>query len=627
MALISINPLNLSYKQYEAQPASISVRFSNLSSNDVIFGPAPNWLSVGTPVAVDATTVDVLFTIAVSSANTLNAGLYNFVLEAYTDTTPNVKEADLTVNFTLTETVVLVVNPENISFNYNAGSSMPAAKIVTVFSENNWTVTSSVPWATTSIAAGVNDGSFSVSVDATGLNTATHNGVVSVDDGTTVKNITISLLVSDGNTVDDYLYVTPSEIEFYKNVGSSVNPTKTVSLNSSGNWSATTSAAWLLLSTEAGSSGSDVITLSLDTAMLTEGVFNSEIAIVNSNILRKVYVTLYYNSTSLIVPDSGVVYFAEDNVRLELTSGNATSLLEVDFKSILEAGVEVYSKKAPFMKGVASLNIGEEIKDFTTKTVMPAEIESGVYNFIKPVEMSFTAYEKDYFTAVLLDVIERNSLLFFNGKTPLVSNKFCYLPDVITVTRSAFISFHIYALVPPTEITITGAINKVIPNSKTYNGNVYSGFLNLNEFNLTDLDILTVSFGFLEFKVRIKEAAAESITLSYENEWCLPEFIELTGEMVIYSAAGYLTQKIQKVNFVYEEIYDVVPGETFSIYTGYIESAAEVVWLNKIRNSEKVYLLLNNEQIEVIPTFPKLITYKTREHQKNYKLTFRKAIV
>lgn len=635
----SPNPLNITYKKYDAPPASFLVTFDLLFNNDIQFGISgipslPSWIIASDITVVDANTVTALFTLKTGAANSLAAGDYNVDVNVYSvidPPDPNYGDLYLNgvlrLNLTLEDTQILIVTPDTLTFNYVPGDSVPASKIIQITSENSWTITKDQGWVSTSVNSGSNNDSFSVTVDPTGLSVGTHTGIITVDDSSETKQITVTLLISDGNTGTDYLYVSPSEVDFIKTIASSFNPTKTIALNSSASWTALSSETWLLLSAVSGSSGSSIITLSLDVTNLIKGFHNAILTVTSGQIIRTVYISLHLNNSQLSVPDNGGLYFSDDTNEIILTSDNVNAILEVDFNAVVGAASYLYQKSAPYIKGTSTVNIGSETNRFLKATAPSDTITSKITTLIQPATIGFSAYEKDYFTGKVYSDINRNTLYFFNGKTPLITDKFSYLPSEITVSKNAIICLHAFKLVPLTSIEITGAITQTISTSDAANSNVYTAFINLSEYNLKPLQSITITFDTFSVLVRIKETPAESVHLAFENEWQLPEFIELTGGLEINGSSKYYTQQIQQKTNILEQIYRTEASETFSIYTGWLESQSEIDWLHKIFNSKQFWLYVQGEKIEVIPTVRNLNRYKTRDYQKNYKLTFRKAIV
>jgi hypothetical protein len=634
MAVISVNPLNLVYKQYDQQPASVLITFSNLQNNVLSFGSVPDWLSVFDITAIDSKTAKAYFRInSFIEANPFPEGSYSFVLDVFSEREFDEvhggfwNEGTLNVNLEYTETNILSVSPENIFFNYTQGGALPENKVVYVDSENTWSVVTSAAWISASISSGANNANFNVIVDPFGLSTGTQNGTIAIDDGTVTKIINITFVITDENTADNYLYASPNEMEFIKNIGSFYNSTKNISLNSSENWNAVSSEAWLLISKLSGSSGSDQIIVSLDTDALEAGVYAAEIEIIAGTIIRKTYVALHLGVSIIVLPDSNSLYFADDNVELKLSSENENSYLEVDFKSATKDFALLYKKKAAYIHGTATLNVGKESINIIKSTPLIDIYTNRITSFLKAAVFSFTGYEKNYFTSVVLDSFERNTLFFLNGKTPEISNKLTYIPKEITVSRVAVIALSIYKTTAPGSVLISGAITKEITINEAIDTNIYTAIINLSNYNLNYLDVLVLNFDSVNVTVRIREEEAESVLLVYENEWQLPEILELTGGLIIEYNADFSTQKIQKTNEIHEKIYAADPSQSFSLETGFVESAAEVSWLKKILYSKQMYLFIEGKKIEVIPTFKSLETYKTRENQKNFRLTFKKSLV
>lgn len=632
MATISVNPLNFTYKQYVVDPAGIVVTFSVLTNNVVSFGNVPNWLQVAPIIIIDSTTVSAEFFINTNNANTLTEGEYNAAIDVFTEIDNNGaisyrNEGVLNVNLTFTESIDLSVTPENVVFNYTSGAANPTGKIIQVFSENSWTLTSSNAWLTTSIASGANNGNFTINVDPSGLTDANNLGTITVDDGASTQIIQVSLLISDGNTAQDFLYLAPTEVEFIKNIGSSFNPAKTLSLNSSESWTAVSSASWLVLSVSSGSSGTDVIEISLDDTGLNAGNYTADLTVTAGTMIRKTYVSLHLTEATVSIPDNGGLYFSEDDVSIVMNSENENAVLEVDFILTTAKKSASYTKSAPYIKSEAIVNVGEECINFITPLDFQVPITSKITTLLHTAVLSFSAYEKNYFTSNVVADVYRNNLNFLNGKTPTTENKLTYLPAEITISKKGVIAMHLYKTIAPANIVISGAITKTISVSDASDSNIYSAFINLGDYNLSPLDVIVINFDDISVTARIREEQAESVLLSFENEWQLPEIIELTGGLEIENNTNFATQEIKVDNGIQEQIYKTNPTESFSIYTGFIESEEEIAWLSKIRNSKKIHLILNNEKTEVIPTFKGLPVYKTRQHQKNFRLTFKKAIV
>ena len=633
MAGITFGNLNFNYKQYDTAPDPITVDFSDLAGETISFGNVPNYIEIDDfDFSENSGSYNVDFFIQTPAANNLTPGTYNARIDVFSEYTSNGSpgydlEGVVNIELIITETVILQIAPEVVSFNYTSGGSNPTGKIVQVISENPWTLTASNAWITTSVASGTNNGSFTINVDPTGLTDATNLGTVTVNDGTTNKVVDVSLLISDGNTATDYLYVAPSEIDFVKNKSSSYNPTKTISLNASDVWSAVASQSWVVLSQSSGSAGTDAIIVSLDVTALEVGTYAAEITITSGTRLRKTFVSLSLTESTSSLPESGNLYFSDDDIQIQLNSENENAVLEVDFNLTTDDTSINYQKKAPFFKSKASVNVGEECINFISTATFDVPLISKIVNLLNPAIINFTAYEKNFFNSNVVVNFSRTNLTFLNGKTPAIENKLCYIPEEITITKKGAIALHIYKTIAPADVTISGSISKTISFLETSESNIYSAFINLKEYNVNNLDTLTVNFDDIEITVRIKEEQAESVLLCFENEWQLPEIIELNGGLEIKGDTDYSTQKLQVTKTIQEKIYQTKVSETFSIYTGYIESAEEVEWLDKIRSSKKMYLIINDEKIEVIPTFKSLDLYKTRAHQKNFKLTFTKAIV
>lgn len=631
MAGIIFDNLAFNYKQFDTAPDPINVDLSEIAEQKISFGNVPSFVDIRV-LTETANTFIIKVSVKEAVASDFLGGTYKNSIDVFSETNINgspsyFKEGTINIDLTIIETVLLAVSQENVLFSYQSGGAVPNGKIIQITSENNWTVSTSNPWLSTSVASGYGNGSFTISVDPTNLTDSTNLATVNVYDGFTTVIINVTLSISDGNTSEEYLYLSPSELDFIKNKNSSFNPTKTLYLNSSGNWIATTSASWLKLSNTSGSAGTDNIIVSIDVTLLNVGVYSSEIIINSNNRVKKTYVSLSLTKSEFSIPDSGNLYFSQDDVSILLNSENENAVLEVDFNLEATDVSKLYQKRAPYYNSKATVNVGEECVEFIKPLDFDVPIVSKITSIINTAIINFTAYEKNYFNSNVIVDFTRNNLNFLNGKTPEIENKLNYVPSLITVSRKGVIALHIYKKIDPGNIYISGSITKTITFNDAVNSNIYSAFINLADFNLNPLDVITINFDEIATTLRIREDEAESVLLVFENEWQLPEIIELTGGLEVKDDAFYATQKIQVGKNIVEQIYNTQPSESFSIFTGFIESDAEIKWLSKIRNSEKIYLIINEEKIEVIPTFKSLPVYKTREHQKNFRLTFKKAIV
>ena len=71
----------------------------------------------------------------------------------------------------------------------------------------------------------------------------------------TTKILVVSLIVSEPDTETEYLYVTPTTLNFGFTLSGILPPTKRTELNASANWLATTNQPWVKLVTTSGTSG------------------------------------------------------------------------------------------------------------------------------------------------------------------------------------------------------------------------------------------------------------------------------------------------------------------------------------------------------------------------------------
>lgn len=665
MASVTPSTVNLSYKKYETQPVGTQVAITIDYGNTILFKSIPSWMYIDNIVDNSDFSKTVIFNVNTYYCNNIAANNYSATIQVYSadyndlylhvsgsyvtffgpvpediydeESYQNIdysaassitySVASIPVNLALTDSVLLSVSPTSLLFTMNSGDANPAGKIVQIASENSWTISKDVAWIGLSKTSGSNNDSFTVTVDSTGLGTGSYTGEITVAEGVTEETIQVTFTISDGNTTEDFLYVNPTEVEIVRNVNSSYSPFTNISLNSSAAWTATKYDTWISLSASSGSSGTDNITVSADITGLSPGVFAGEVEFTHGSFIRKVYITLRLYDLSLSAPENNTLYYAKDDVSLIMTSEKTTSFLRVDCTAETTNNHIIYPKKAPFFLGKATVNIGEETETFLTPTETPNVLQTSVVSLITPAIINFTAYEVDYFTGQTFDSLLRSNLFFLNGKTPVIANKLTYLPSNIVTTKNAVIALSIYKETPPNSVELSGAVTDTIYLNIEDDTKVYTLFLDLKDYELKDKDVIDVDFEGHVVNINIKEEDVESVLLLFENEWKLPEIIELTGDLNITGTASYTTQKLQVDKKVHERILEAEPGEEFTVISSWMYTQEQKEWLFKILDSKRMYLFINNTKIEVIPTFRKLELYNTNEHQVNYKLTFKKAIL
>ena len=226
-----------------------------------------------------------------------------------------------------------------------------------------------------------------------------------------------------------------------------------------------------------------------------------------------------------------------------------------------------------------------------------------------------------------LQLLNYSNLRFLKGFTPTLEDKLCYIPEQITVTNTAILSLTVRADNSPDGIIISGNIETEISSVISNNLYVYNAILNLAELNLVPGNKITATFGVVVVNITIQAQEPEVTQIAFLNEWNEYEYFETTGILTKTPNATQTTTVIASNGTLHEKIVSIELGEEYKLSTGYIHTQAEVDWLTKILNAQRLFILIAAEWVEVILTTKKLESYKTRTYLPIYALTFKKAIV
>ena len=533
----------------------------------------------------------------------------------------------LNISLNLLEGQLLSITPTTKVYTYTIGGVTPESYLFQITADSNWNITASESWVTLSTVLGVGNGTVVVGVDPTGLPVGSYSSYITITDSILTRNVVITLNIDEGDTDTSYLYLNNRSLQFVSELGIANTKEFVINAETSHAWTATPSDAWLVVSNTSGSAGISDITVSVNSITSSIGTYNGSILFECNGILKKVYVTLIVLEYLVEGITSETIYFSEDRNKLKATNIANNTFLVID--AVTSNGINNYSyqMEAPYFNGIAEVVIGEETPNLLKSVTPTNSFITGIQNSIKPTSINLTAFNENKITEALTQFAQFSNLRFLTGKTPEIENKLCYIPSTVYVTKNAVLSLSVLATTAPTQITITGAVETSISTSIEHNLYVYNAIVNLSDFTLATGDTIAIDFGSLTVNVVIKKDEPEVNIIAFENEWRAYEFFETTGFLTKTPNATKTTTELQVEGEKQTKVVSIDNGVDYVLDTGWIYTQEEKEWLAKILASNRVFLYVNNEPIEIDLTTKSLEVYKTREHSKSYNLKFKKAII
>ncbi len=291
---LNISPTSLSFTAQVGgpPPATQSLNLSSgiVAQNFTITSNAP-WLFVNSNTGTTPASIPITV-----NPGALTAGTYTSSLTVNgTQTVP--------VSLTVTAAPTLSVSPAALNFSYQIGGAQPAAQTVNVSSSGgaaNFSVTSSVPWITTSVSSGTAPATVSVTVNASSFSPGNYSGTLTFN-GT--QTVTVGLVVAAGNT--PLLAVSPTSLSFASQAGGAAPAAQNLTLSSSGapiNFTIASNAPWLAASVSSGTTPA-TIAVSASPSGLSAGVYNGTLTI-NGAVVVAVSLTVSGSSALTASPSS-----------------------------------------------------------------------------------------------------------------------------------------------------------------------------------------------------------------------------------------------------------------------------------------------------------------------------------
>lgn len=531
-----------------------------------------------------------------------------------------------TVMLTIKDPVVLAASPINPVFNYQVGGVVPNAIQLNITSLIPWTLTKTVPWISLSVLSGNESGTSNISIDPTGLAAGTYTSTVVLSDGTDNVNILVTLNVSEADSQTDYLFVTPSELNFGFTLNGTLPPFKSVSLSASDYQNISiTSPSWIQLE----SSSDTIKTWGLVSSVvqnLSPGVYSDVIIFTLGSVIKTLTVNLEVYKLVQTIPDNSILYFSDDDNIISTSSGRTDTHLAVDISASFEGNDYSLQYNVPFFKGIAKKRLGLE----ASKMIGPRNfIGAAGLSLIAPydaVKLNVVIKELEVLTGVEQQSVAVNNLKFLKGAKP-VGNWLSTTPREIHVSRKAFVAFSILSQgTSVSKIDVAGSrIKSHAVNELT--SDVYSLIYPLEDLKLVEGDQVDVSILNESLKVNIKPDGTDSTMIFWENEHGCWDAVEFTGDFTITSSLKKDTSEFRKDHLTTEtKIHSNVNRETFRVNTGFIYTDDELMSINKMLNSRNVYLMNSGNLYNVEPVTNSIEIKRTDNRLRSTTILFKNVL-
>jgi hypothetical protein len=630
---VTPNQVSLTYKKsFDAPFVFITVEYE-VSAGNLRPESTPPWLKlIKHSDDTENKKLTYKVTVDTTAARNLQAGNYSAKIElnerSYVAIFGNDYLAGpyfFDVSLKVVDTVKLSLTKQDFSFSHVVGATAPGTQFLGITTENNWSITLDKPWATVSNSNGAGNQTVFIGVNVDGLAPGIYEAGFIVDDGQTIKSGTITLLISGPSDQDDYLDLGNTGLSFSEKLGAPPVSSATVKISTSLEVDITTQTPWLSLSHSTFPEGDHNLTVSTqNTEGLAVGSYRGSFKVQSGYSTRVVSILLRIVEIVTSGIESDGFYYAKDRnvLFLSTTAENSEALLE--FSAFTNNNIRSYKKRVPFFQNAAETIIGLETNTLLKPAALP-EFNSGIFIPIAPIQLDVNVFDKQINSNSLTERSQFTNLNFINGQTPAVQNKLSYIPERITTTRDGIVAFSFISENQINAINITGDINQVIVVTKPA-GKIFTAAVALASLNLKAQDKIQISCGPVSVEVVIRPVDQETFQLVYLNEWDCPEVINMDGTVEIVKENDSKTVTVAEAGKEISRIIEVKEPQSFRVTTGNIYSQLEADWLSRVIGSRKMWLQINGERIEVVRSFSSLSVFKTREHNRNYSLTFDAAV-
>lgn len=628
--MISPNNINFRYKKFTTSPiGQVLYHSQNFANIPNIVLLDSNYFQL-----YDATLTDVKIKLVANQVDGLAPGDHSFTFPIKlqdTDTQQIVNLGNLTINLTVDDTIVLNVTPTSLLYNFEVGENTPINRVVTINAENDWTITKNEDWVVLSTASGTDTANIEVGVNTTGLAPDLYTDTITINDGVDTVTINVQLTVNATNNGTDYLFVNPGTIKLAYTIGAPLPPQKNININGSASFTASVNVPWLNLPVTTGTAGASILEVALqagtDLSNLTEGTYFATVTITMGTIVRTVAIELAIYVFTTETPSTTAILFTKDVNTISLKSSRLDTYLELQIVANYQTKLNSYRLKLPFFNGGASRDLGA-IPEFIIGTqTLNSFNELAIYQPYFPVVASLEMYEKELFTETIVNTSSLSPLKFLKGYKP--NNSFLSeISRTIFLSTKANLCFSVLSNnVSEGIIYITGTITKQINVSNFLDAtkDLYSVFIpiaSLGDFR--EGHELNITFLNETVKVVITEEGIESTMVYWENENGCFDALELRGEVAVLPQVRRTTASFRMNRHTTKsKILNVSNQKEYTINTGIIHTNDELLMFEKMLSSKNVYIKVQNQLIETIPSTSRIPGYASLSNTKSFDINFK----
>jgi hypothetical protein len=622
----------LTYKKYLSAPYVDVLVYDGDPVWKITYSGKPSWLKMIVQAQTLSGTYErtsLTYRVAIDPefANQLAPGFHTAKITIYAGTiygTYIVNTIDVTVE--ILETVRLSISKGSYAFAYVQGSPVPATQPLTISTENAWSIIGTQPWLSFSANNGPGTQTIQLAVDVSGLAIGIYEATFQVDDGGSVKQGTVSLLISGSEESGDFLILSRRSLSFSEIFQAAPTRSANVGIESSLAVTLTTATPWLNLSAAGFAAGTNQLLINTQaTEGLALGNYTGNIRVETGFSVKNISVLLRIVQELTEGIESGKLYYADDRNVLILGTATPNAEAFIEFDATASGKMKTYSRRVPYFNDLAEVIIGLETNALLKPDNLPSIFTSGVFIPVKPLEMNFTVFDKVINSTAITERSGYTGVKFLNGRTPKTEDRLSDIPAQITVPKDALISFSFYSEAAIAEIGITGAITASIPIAGI-DTKIYAAVVDLSTYVLAGGDKITITCGGHSVLVTIKPSELSTYRLIWLNQWDCPEVMSLDGIIEIIEEEDSKTVSVAEAGKEISRIIEILEPRSFKIGTGNIYSDAEANWLSGILRSKKMWLEIEGNRVEVVRTFRSISVSKTRQFSRNYNLTFDAAI-
>lgn len=305
---VSSSRLSFSVQQGDGRPATQTLTVTNVGGGTLNWNAAVTaaWLTLSPASGKDTGTIAVTITVGSLAIGTYTATI---IVNA-----PGVTAVTIPVNLTVEAASVPPVirtSPTSLSFTAVQGDSGPSTQTVSISNSGGgiltWSASENVSWLSISPASGTGNGSIAATAVLGSLAPGTYNSTITISATNAVSvSLPITLTVTAPSTT---VTLSPPSLTFSGIQGGANPVSQTVTVNSNGSWTASSSATWLTLNPSSGN-GNGSIAANVALSSVAVGSNNATITVTSGGVSRTSSVTLTVSAASLTASPTSLTYTA-----------------------------------------------------------------------------------------------------------------------------------------------------------------------------------------------------------------------------------------------------------------------------------------------------------------------------